>query len=105
MAFAERFGATVEVEAATADVGWFMIRRRPGVDHARFRATVAAAVGGREQIQFDGADGFVIVVTRHAIAHALQTHPMVDHVGGVVVDPERLPAPELVVHDETDAES
>jgi hypothetical protein len=99
MAFADRFGATVDVETTAADVGYFLVRPREGVDHARFRAVVAAAVGDSERIGLESPGGFLVVVTQYATAQALRTHPMVDHVGGVTVDPERLPTPDVVVSD------
>ncbi|WP_380680089.1 hypothetical protein [Salinigranum sp. GCM10025319] len=101
MEFAERFGASVDVSTTAGDVGFFLVRRYPSVDHGRFRATVAAAVGGQEYIQLDSPDGFVIVLTQYGTAEALRTRPTVEHVGGVVIDPERFPTPEIVVDDQS----
>lgn len=92
MDVAEQFGATVDVSATAADVGLFYVRRHPSVDHARFRSSVAAAVGGPESVRFDAPGGFVIVAARYETAQSLREHPLVDHVGGVTVDPNRLEA-------------
>lgn len=102
MEFAERFGATVDVSVAAADLGLFFVRRHPSVDHAAFRRTVATVVGGPEYVQLDAPGGFVVVATAYETAQSLRTHPMVDHVGGVSVDPARLPTPTVTVRDETD---
>jgi hypothetical protein len=92
MDVAERFGATVDVSTTAADVGLFFVRRRPSVDHARFRNTVAAAVGGPEYVRLDAPSGFVVVAARYGTAQGLRVHPMVDHVGGVAIDPVQLEA-------------
>jgi hypothetical protein len=105
VAFADRFGATVDVETTASDVGYFLVRPPKGVDHARFRAAVAAAVGGLEYIQLESVDGFVVVATQYATAQALRTHPLVEHVGGVEIDPERFPTPTVVVDDRRDGTS
>jgi hypothetical protein len=105
VAFADRFGATVELTTTAADVGYFLVQRRAAVDHAQFRAIVAAAVGGLERIQFESPGGLLVVVTQYSTAQTLRMHPMVDHVGGITVDPERLPTLDVVVSDETDGGS
>ena len=102
MAFAERFGATVDIATTASDVGYFLVRRQPSVDHGQFRAAVAFAVGGREYIHLDAPSGFVVVATQYNTAQALGTHPMVDHVGGITVDPDRLPTPTVEVRDARD---
>ena len=99
MTFADRFGASVDVETATTDVGSFLVRPREGVSHRAFRATVAAAVGGREYVRLESAGGFVVVVTQYGTAQALGPHPLVEHVGGVEIDPDRSPTPTVVVDD------
>lgn len=101
MEFAERFGAAVDVSTPAGDVGYFLVRPRGRVDLAAFRATVAAAVGGNEYVPLESAGGFVVVVTRYGTAQVLRTHPLVEHVGGVEVDPEQFPTPEVVVNDKT----
>ena len=102
MEFAEQFGASVDIETATTDVGYFLVRRCSSVEHERFRAAVATVVGGAESIQLDAPNGFVVVVTQYGTAEALRTHPMVDHVGGVTFDPDQIPTPEVSVRNGTD---
>ena len=99
MTFADRFGATVDVTTTAADVGYFLVRRLAAVDHAQFRAVVVAAVGGPERVQLESSDGILVVVTQYSTAQTLRTHPMVEHVGGVTVDPQRLPTPDVVTFD------
>ncbi|AUV83403.1 hypothetical protein C2R22_18590 [Salinigranum rubrum] len=90
MDLVERFGARVDVSTTTAAVGYFLVCRRPSADHAQFRGGVASAVGGAEYIHLDNPNGFVVVATAYVTAQALRAHPMVDHVGGVTLDSNRL---------------
>jgi hypothetical protein len=102
--FAERFGATVDVAAPTTDIGYFLVQRHESVDHTRFRRVVAEAIGDQTYIQLDAPSGFVVVATGYETAQALRAHRMVAHVGGVTIDPERMPTPEVTVRDETERE-
>jgi hypothetical protein len=105
--FADRFGATVDVSTTATDAGQFLVRRRPSVDHAEFRRTVAAAVGGVDRITLDVPGGFVIVAAPLETARTLRTHSAVAHVGGVTIDPNRVRASriERVERVETDPDS
>jgi hypothetical protein len=101
--FADRFGATVDVSTTAAGVGLFLVFRWPWVDHAVFRRTVATAVGGPEYVRLDAPGGYLVVATAYETAQALRGHPVVDHVGGVTVDPARLPTPTVERLDETES--
>lgn len=104
MEFADRFGATVDVSTTAAGVGLFLVFRHPWVDHAVFRRTVATAVGGPEHVRLDAPGGYLVVATAYETAQALRAHPMVDHVGGVTVDPARLPTPTVETRAETESQ-
>lgn len=103
MEFAERFGATVDV-STTDGGGLFFVSRVPSADHAQFRAVVAGIVGGHEYVRLDAPSGYLVVVTRYETTAALRAHPMVAHVGGVTVDPKRLPTPTDDGREGTDGE-
>lgn len=105
MAFADQFGATIDVETTASDVGYFLVRPRKGADHAGFRAAVAAAVGDPERLRLESSDGLLVVVAQYGMVQTLRTHPLVEHVGGVEIDPEQFPTPTVVVDDQRDGSS
>jgi hypothetical protein len=89
----EAFGADVELRGPDPrERGYFLLRRRPAVDHERFVRLVSARVGGDAFVLLDSPGGIVVVNTPFGVARALEGLPEVAHVGGVTVDLGRLEA-------------
>lgn len=73
-----------------AERGYFLVERRPDVEHEGFVRLVSAHVGGDEFVVLDSPGGVVVVIAPLGVAEGLRRLPSVTHVGGVTIDPDRL---------------
>jgi hypothetical protein len=87
----DAFGASVELRGPDpAEWGYFVVRRRPDVDHERFLRIVSTHVGGDGNVVLDSPGGIVVVTAPFGVAQGLLRLAVVGHVGGVTLNHERL---------------
>jgi hypothetical protein len=86
----EAFGADIRLHGLDPDEwGYFVVERRPDVDHEWFVRLLATTLGGGESVVLDSPGGMVVVWAPFGVAQDLRRLPPVAHVGGVTIDPER----------------
>ena len=87
----DRFGAETTVEMSDpAAMGFFLVQRKPDVDHKLFLQTVLAAAGGADRLLFHHQNGLAVIRISFHTAQQLEGQPMISLVGGIHVDLDRL---------------
>lgn len=90
---AEAFGASIDVTRPDGDEeAFFLVKRKPEVDHEGFFEWLVEVVGGADNLLFHHRDGLFVVWTTFEASRYLKGQPTVHTVGGVSVDGERLQA-------------
>lgn len=88
---AEAFGAEIDVARPGGDEqAFFMVKRRPDVDHEEFFEWLVSVVGGPDNLLFHHRDGLFVVWTTFEVSRYLEDRRTVSTVGGVRVDQQRL---------------
>lgn len=88
---AQAFGANIELERPDdGDTGFFLVERKPEVDHNVFLGWLVSVIGGSDRLLFQHSDGLYVVWISFHVSEAIKSHQAVELVGPVGVDVERL---------------